>query len=1203
MTASATKVRFDGLDVTAMVAELQSLVGQRVVNIYNDDTNGSLYWIKFEQHKANELLVLESGIRLHVSTTGRNTNTTAPSPFCAKLRKHVRGLRLEQITQLGASNERVVCMTFAAPDKGKYGLILELYAQGNLILCDARNNWEILALLRSHTYQLSSDTPSPLEDREQPSITSITVQVQVGHVYPVTLATTTTTTSAASTTATSAAFQKEGFLSSNDWDRIDAWMREQLQDSLPTDLNQSNRKKSKKQKQKNWKWLLLQHSSGYSHYGPALIEHCLLQAGVSPQHMLPLEKNECSHLIKTLEKEGSRIMESLQQTSPQAGFLLYRLDDDEGVGNQIETPNNDDKDNRSQPAKIYLEFQPYLFRQHQDQQHKLVQECASFSEAVDLFFGQLWQQKHQAKLKSARLAMQNKLQKLEQDQTDRVQSLQVAAEQWQKQARAVQQHAVMVEQALQVVNSALNSGMDWDQLNEIVRVEQENQNPVAMLIHHLHLNDNTMVLRLPSDTLEDDDESIKVTLELSETAHGNANRMFAQYRASKEKAAKTLEKTEQALLAAQHQAQQQFQQQQYQTVRALTKQQHKKAWYEKFLWFITSDNYLVLGGKDAQQNELLVKRYLRKQDLYLHADVAGAASCIVRGKAASLQAAATTATNGISPQALSEAGHWTVCQSVAWKKKMITSAWWVYSHQVSKTAPSGEYLTTGSFMIRGKKNYLKPASLELGLGILFRLGDDDPDTLARHANERKDYVALALLEDQPPDNESVTMTRDNLINDNGSYEAELEQSAEEPGETTEVEEANAEDSSVSINVDTNEKDESVDSDGNDEDRQDQVSGNEKAQSKRGLSVKERKLLKKYSSLEEAQRIISQKKQEERPSTPVSKSASEKTKVANDKSTAKRGQRGKAKKKMLKYADQDDEDRELAMVALQGKKNKKNQPKKKVNTKNETEQQLAAETVALLVKDPKEIARKLEYSIRDLLAECVTVGEEADKVARWDKFDGDTLEQLQSLSIEAQTMAARRLLNLKRTSRVDHFSASLGGIIRTIKKFGHENIKMDDENDATAAKRKTKEEKDAAVKEWKQTLAEEGVVDLDQEDMALDDVQELGKLTGKPHPEDMILYAVPVLAPYQTLSQYTYRIKLTPGAMKRGKASKQCQEIFLRDDQNKGTASHDRFKEYIKKIPDNDMIQTICADVKISTAGASKLAKQSKSAGKKSKNKQ
>lgn len=58
----------------------------------------------------------------------------------------------------------------------------------------------------------------------------------------------------------------------------------------------------------------------------------------------------------------------------------------------------------------------------------------------------------------------------------------------------------------------------------------------------------------------------------------------------------------------------------------------KPMWFEKFAWFITSDNYLVVAGKDAQQNEQLVKRYLRPGDAYLHAEVHGAATCILRAK-------------------------------------------------------------------------------------------------------------------------------------------------------------------------------------------------------------------------------------------------------------------------------------------------------------------------------------------------------------------------------------------------------------------------------------------------------------------------------------------------------------------------------------------------------------------------------------------
>ncbi len=59
----------------------------------------------------------------------------------------------------------------------------------------------------------------------------------------------------------------------------------------------------------------------------------------------------------------------------------------------------------------------------------------------------------------------------------------------------------------------------------------------------------------------------------------------------------------------------------------------KPLWFEKFNWFLTSENFLVLSGRDAQQNELLVKRYLRKDDLYVHADLHGAATTILRNEA------------------------------------------------------------------------------------------------------------------------------------------------------------------------------------------------------------------------------------------------------------------------------------------------------------------------------------------------------------------------------------------------------------------------------------------------------------------------------------------------------------------------------------------------------------------------------------------
>ena len=75
-----------------------------------------------------------------------------------------------------------------------------------------------------------------------------------------------------------------------------------------------------------------------------------------------------------------------------------------------------------------------------------------------------------------------------------------------------------------------------------------------------------------------------------------------------------------------------------------------------------------------------------------------------------------------------------ICHSSAWDSRVVIGAWWVESHQVSKTAPTGEYLVTGSFMIRGKKNYLPPTQLVMGFGLLFRV---DEASMANHLHERR----------------------------------------------------------------------------------------------------------------------------------------------------------------------------------------------------------------------------------------------------------------------------------------------------------------------------------------------------------------------------------------------------------------------------------------------------------------------------------
>ncbi|OMJ89765.1 hypothetical protein SteCoe_8034 [Stentor coeruleus] len=124
---------------------------------------------------------------------------------------------------------------------------------------------------------------------------------------------------------------------------------------------------------------------------------------------------------------------------------------------------------------------------------------------------------------------------------------------------------------------------------------------------------------------------------------------------------------------------------------------------------------------------------MKKGDIYVHADCHGASSTIIKNPTLA----------AVPQKTLEEAGTFCVCLSSAWTNKIIQSAWWVYSHQVSKTAPTGLYLSVGSFMIRGKKNFLHPSKLEMSIVLLFKL---DENSLSHHIGERKTQEVLNSLE-------------------------------------------------------------------------------------------------------------------------------------------------------------------------------------------------------------------------------------------------------------------------------------------------------------------------------------------------------------------------------------------------------------------------------------------------------------------------
>jgi len=193
-----------------------------------------------------------------------------------------------------------------------------------------------------------------------------------------------------------------------------------------------------------------------------------------------------------------------------------------------------------------------------------------------------------------------------------------------------------------------------------------------------------------------------LSLDINESVDGNATRYYESAKrarkklegaiAALEEARKDAEKLEKGERAAHEGAK-------------VKHKPTKKFWFERFRWFISSEDAIVLGGKDAKSNDMLVKKHLAPGDRYAHADVHGAPSVVVKMK------------EGVTEITLHEACEYAVATSRAWNAKIGSAAgYWVLPEQVSKTPQSGEYLAKGAFVIRGRRNYSDKLGIKLGVG-------------------------------------------------------------------------------------------------------------------------------------------------------------------------------------------------------------------------------------------------------------------------------------------------------------------------------------------------------------------------------------------------------------------------------------------------------------------------------------------------------
>ncbi len=163
----------------------------------------------------------------------------------------------------------------------------------------------------------------------------------------------------------------------------------------------------------------------------------------------------------------------------------------------------------------------------------------------------------------------------------------------------------------------------------------------------------------------------------------------------------------------------------------------RREWFERFRWFITSDGFLAIGGRNAQMNEEIVSKHMESKDLFFHTQTPGAPAVILkRGQKA-------------PEKSIIETAQFAAIYSSLWKEGMHSGeVYYVLPEQVKRSAKAGEYLPKGSFYIVGKRNYVT-VKLECAIGVdlkNLRVMGGPKSAVERHCDY---YVEIEIGEKDP----------------------------------------------------------------------------------------------------------------------------------------------------------------------------------------------------------------------------------------------------------------------------------------------------------------------------------------------------------------------------------------------------------------------------------------------------------------------
>ena len=290
----------------------------------------------------------------------------------------------------------------------------------------------------------------------------------------------------------------------------------------------------------------------------------------------------------------------------------------------------------------------------------------------------------------------------------------------------------LVDEVLSTIQNAREAEVPWDEIAETLEAGAERGIAAAEAVVDVDGGEGTVTVELD----DADGDSISVELDATAGVEVNADRLYQEAKRVEEKkegAMAAIESTRTELEAVKErkaeweaaeeagetgsEADSDDDDEAYETdwlSRSSIPIRSPDDWYERFRWFHTSTGYLVIGGRNADQNEELVKKYMGNHDRFFHTQAHGGPVTLLKAAGPSESAEPVD----WDDQTLREAAQFAVSYSSDWKDgRGAGDAYMVEPDQVSKTPESGEYIEKGSFVIRGERTYFEDVPCRVAVGI------------------------------------------------------------------------------------------------------------------------------------------------------------------------------------------------------------------------------------------------------------------------------------------------------------------------------------------------------------------------------------------------------------------------------------------------------------------------------------------------------